>query len=72
MRAVCWVRNDANQPYRFLPMFDDGKHNDGEAGDGVFGVVMDKKGSLQYYIMAENEEAVSFLPEKAGFEFFKL
>lgn len=70
VRAFCCVRNDANQPYRFLPMFDDGKHNDDAAGDGIFGIVMDKKATLQYYIMAENEEAVSLLPEKAGFEFF--
>jgi hypothetical protein len=70
VRAFCCVRNDANQPFRFLPMFDDGKHNDDAAGDGIFGIVMDKKTSLQYYIMAENEEAVSLLPEKAGFEFF--
>jgi hypothetical protein len=71
MRAICWVRNDATQSFRFLAMFDDGKHNDDAAGDGIYGVVMDKKDSFQYYIMAENEEAASFLPERAGFEFLK-
>ncbi len=73
-RAFCCVRNDANQPYRYLPMADDGLHNDDAAGDGVFGVVMDKKAGFEYYIMAENEEAVGLLPERAGFEFltFKL
>ena len=72
--AFCCVRNDSSQPYRYLQMFDDGKHNDDAAGDGIFGVVMDKKTTLQYYIMAGNEEAISLLPERAGFEFlnFKL
>ena len=69
-RAFCCVRNDPSQPYRYLPMSDDGKHNDEAAGDGIFGVVMDKKTSLEYYIMAENEEAVELLPARAGFEFF--
>jgi hypothetical protein len=68
-RAFCCVRNDAHQPYRYLPMFDDGLHNDDAAGDGVFGVVMDKKTTFEYYIMAENEDAVSLFPERAGFEF---
>ena len=71
-RAFCCVRNDANQPYRYLPMFDDGNHNDETAGDGIFAVVMDKKTTLEYYIMAENEEAVSLLPERAGFSFLIL
>ena len=70
-RAFCCVRNDRQQPYRYLPMFDDGKHNDEAAGDGIFGVVMDAK-SIQYYIMAENEEAVGLMPERAGFEFLEI
>ena len=52
-------------------MFDDGKHNDEAAGDGIFGVVIDVK-SIQYYIMAENEEAVGLMPERAGFEFLEI
>ena len=70
-RAFCCVRNDRQQPYRYLPMFDDGKHNDEAAGDGIFGVVMDAK-NIQYYIMAENEEAVGLMPERAGFEFLEI
>lgn len=68
-RAFCCVRNNANQPFSYLPMYDDGKHNDEAAGDGIFAVVMDKKTALEYYIMAENAESVSLLPQKASFEF---
>jgi hypothetical protein len=70
-RAFCCVRNDHQQAYRYLPMFDDGKHNDGAANDGVFSVVMDAK-NIQYYIMAENEEAVGLMPTRAGFEYYEI
>jgi hypothetical protein len=70
-RAFCCVRNDRQQPYRYLPMFDDGNHNDGAANDGIFGIVMDAK-NIQYYIMAENEESVGLMPERAGFEFLEI
>jgi hypothetical protein len=70
-RAFCCVRNDRHQPYRYLPMFDDGKHNDDAAGDGIFAVVMDAK-NIQYYIMAENDEAVGLMPTRAGFEFYDI
>ena len=71
-RAFCCVRDNAKQPYRYLQMFDDGKHNDEAAGDGIFAVIMDNKTALEYYIMAENADAVSLLPERAGFEFLKV
>ena len=70
--VFCCVRNGINQPYRYLPMFDDGKHNDDAAGDGIFGVVIDAKSGLQYYIMAANEEAMSLMPERAGFEYLEI
>ncbi len=69
-RAFCCVRNDAHLPFRYLLMYDNGKNNDEAAGDGIFAVVMDKKTTLEYYIMSENEQAVSLLPQRAGFEFF--
>ena len=71
VRVWCLFRNDKNAAYRYLPMLDDGQHNDDAAGDGVWGVVFDKKIG-QYYIIAENEEAVSLLPERGGKEFFEI
>jgi hypothetical protein len=70
-RVWCLVRNELNAAYRYLPMLDDGLHNDGAAGDSVWGVVFDKK-NVQYYIIAENEEAVSILPERGGKSFFEV
>jgi hypothetical protein len=71
-RVFFCVRNDANAAYRYLPMFDDGKHDDGAAGDGIFGTVFLAKTGMQYYILAENDDAVGLLPERAGFEFLEL
>jgi CotH kinase protein len=64
-------RTDKNGVFRYAPMLDDGKHNDDAAGDGIYGVVVDKKAYLQYFINAEGEEAVSLLPERAAYEFFE-
>jgi hypothetical protein len=65
------MRTDKNSFYRYMPMFDDGQHNDGAAGDGVYGLVLDKKQNLQYFINAEGEEAVTLLPERAGGSFLE-
>jgi CotH kinase protein len=64
-------RSDKNGVFRYAPMLDDGAHNDDAAGDGVYGVVVDKKNYVQYFINAEGEETVSLLPERAAFEFFE-
>lgn len=67
--------------YRFRPqdafvkteMFDDGLHNDGAAGDGLFGVdVSVDARDMQYYIYAENNDAGMFSPERAEHEFYYL
>jgi hypothetical protein len=56
-----------------LPMFDDGNHNDGSAGDKLFGCTLVMKGNeLQYYIYAENEQSGKFSPERAEKEFHTL
>jgi CotH kinase protein/Lamin Tail Domain/Secretion system C-terminal sorting domain len=60
---------------RFLKtqMFDDGAHNDGIAGDGVYGVSINVSLSdIQYYIYAENTNAGIFSPERAEYEFHTL
>jgi len=56
-----------------IEMFDDGMHNDGAAGDGVFGTsIIVGNAGMQYYIYAENDGAVAFSPEKAEYEFYTL
>ncbi|RKX24494.1 MAG: hypothetical protein DRP45_08075 [Candidatus Zixiibacteriota bacterium] len=52
-------------------MFDDGSHNDGAAGDGLFGMsVLAGSSDIQYYVYAENIDAAMFSPERAEYEFY--
>lgn len=51
--------------YTELPMLDDGKSHDGEAGDKTFGAVVNPMGkytSIEYFIVAENAAAAAFYP----------
>lgn len=59
-------------PLRFnrVQMFDDGAHNDGAAGDHVYGADVALNGIvLEYYIYAENANAGIFSPARAEHEF---
>jgi hypothetical protein len=54
-------------------MFDDGMHNDGTAGDGVFGASFLIDGTTpEYYIWAENAVAGAFSPARAEHEFYSV
>jgi hypothetical protein len=45
------------------PMLDDGAHQDGAAGDGVYGTVVPADGkSIDYYLEAENRSTKQFSP----------
>ncbi len=71
LRVWCLTRNERNAAYRYQPMFDDGQHNDGTAGDGLWGLALEKK-NIQYYIIAENEEAVNIVPKQCGKTYFEI
>jgi len=54
-------------------MYDDGNHNDGAAGDGVYGVsIIAGHTDIQYYIYADNGNAASFSPVRAEYEFYTI
>ena len=56
-----------------LTMYDDGAHNDGGAGDEIFGIDIPVNSSvIQYYIYAENSNAGMFSPQRAEHEFYTL
>jgi hypothetical protein len=62
-------------PLRFnrVQMFDDGMHNDGAAGDHVYGVDVALNGIvMEYYIYAENSNAGIFSPARAEHEYHTL
>ena len=54
-------------------MYDDGNHNDGQADDGTYGVsLISGSTDIQYYIYAENNDAVAFSPVRAEYEFYDI
>ena len=66
-------RNSQTEIFEKVELFDDGNHNDGSAGDGVYGnTVSVSYGEFQYYIFAENDDAVAFSPKRAEYEFYSL
>ncbi|MBT3209619.1 MAG: T9SS type A sorting domain-containing protein [Bacteroidetes bacterium] len=66
-------RNSLTEQFVKTQMFDDGSHNDGSAGDGVYGVsILVGYSNLQYYIYADNGSASSFSPVRAEYEFYSV
>jgi len=64
-------RNGHKALFSTVDMYDDGNHNDGIAGDSVFGTQVIAEGkTFQYYIWAENDSTGSFAPERAQYEFY--
>jgi hypothetical protein len=63
------VKDALTEPFQKVAMLDDGAHNDGALGDGVYGVSIQAGTSeIHYYIFAENASAAAFLPARAEFE----
>jgi hypothetical protein len=56
-----------------IPMYDDGAHNDGAAGDNLYAAdILMNADQVQYYIYAENANAGKFSPERAEYVFHTL
>lgn len=63
-------RNKTSDVFTRTAMFDDGQHQDGAAGDGVFGGSFTANSPIsEYYIYAENTVAGAFFPARAEHEF---
>jgi CotH protein/lamin tail-like protein/type IX secretion system substrate protein len=61
------------EPFVKTLMYDDGLHNDGLAGDGLYGIQIPVgTNDIQYYIYAENDDAATFSPAKAEYEFYEI
>lgn len=58
--------------FQRIKMSDDGNKQDGLAEDGLWSVNIPKIEGAQYYIIAENQAAVSLLPKRAAHEFFEI
>lgn len=59
-----------HEPFSSVFMFDDGLHNDGNAGDKIYGAYippLSPNTLVYYYIYAENDDAGKFSPERAEY-----
>lgn len=66
-------RSNSNAIFNKVTMFDDGAHNDGAAGDNVYGAsILVSNVAVQYYIYAENTTIGRFSPERAEHEFYTI
>ena len=66
-------RQSQHDKFIRTPMYDDGAHNDGAAGDNVYGTSLNINTLItHYYIYAENNDAGIFSPERAEHEFYVL
>jgi len=64
-------RTNQHAPFTKIQMFDDGAHNDGAAGDNVYGVDLTITNDYtQYYVYAENNSIGAFSPARAQHEFY--
>ena len=67
------TRNNIFGKFSKQPMFDDGLHRDGAAGDGIYGAaVFCSSTEMDYYIYAENSNAGVFSPARAEHEYYHL
>jgi len=65
--------NEYKSKFKDVIMYNDGTNGDIIAGDNIFTVALPMQNSgntVNYYILAENDEAVSLSPEKAEYEFY--
>lgn len=66
-------RIDEHDIFTKVLMYDDGMHNDGAAGDSIYGVSFPINGvTVQYYLYAENNNIGIFSPARAEYEFYTL
>ncbi len=69
-----YYRFSDSEPFRMMTMEDDGNNHDGEAGDEVFGAVVQPAAGardIQFYIVAENARSMSYSPTRYMYEQYR-
>ena len=62
-RVKLYYRHADDQDWQWTYMYDDGEHNDGDAGDDKYGAMVSANGSdLEYYVEAENNGGMTYEP----------
>ncbi|MCC6252257.1 MAG: CotH kinase family protein [Bacteroidia bacterium] len=66
-------RSDSTLKFTSITLYDDGLHNDGVAGDFVYGgSIIITSNYTEYYVYTENNDAGIFFPARAEHEFYTL
>ena len=67
-----FFRKKSSHTFQKTPLYDDGKHVDKKANDGIYsGLIPLGKKKVEYYLFAENKDAVMFSPERAEHDFYE-
>ena len=68
-----FYRFGENEIFNEIEMFDDGNHNDGASGDGIYGCILNSSSnSIDYYFYAQNDSAGIFYPQRAAYEYLNV
>tara|TARA_B100000900_G_scaffold154022_1_gene130817 strand:- start:2794 stop:5037 length:2244 start_codon:yes stop_codon:yes gene_type:complete len=68
-----FYRFGENEIFNEIEMFDDGNHNDGASGDGIYGCILNNScNSIDYYFYAQNDSAGIFFPERAAYKYLNV
>lgn len=72
MNVYLCYRTHPNAPFKRVKMYDDGEHDDQLTGDNQYGLKIDLKPNLQYYIIGEAEKTAATSPARAAMEFYEM
>ncbi len=67
-RVWVFYRKGRVGAFQRAELADDGAHQDGTAGDGLWGIVLPYEQGLNYYIVAEDERSATLSPRRASME----
>jgi hypothetical protein len=65
-------RRHPKEPFRMVAMHDDGKHGDEKAGDGLWGVTIERAKGAHYYLVAEGERLALTAPARASMMYYEI
>jgi len=71
-KAFVYYRDNGFGIFTRIAIEDKGSNGDTEAGDGTYSVIIPKTSKTEYYVMALNNDAAMFSPERAAFEVLEI
>jgi hypothetical protein len=66
IRVWLFRRNGKTGVFEKMPLFDDGQHGDGTAGDFLWGITIPYVPGMQFYVVTEDEKSAFVFPRKAS------